>query len=58
MSLDAPQLRLMVVPDWVNERVPGTLGGVVSAGPLGPYTSSSEIWPAGQPVLAVIRTRM
>ena len=46
------------MPDCVNDSVPGTLGGVESTGPPGPYTSSSEICPAGQAVLAVIRIRM
>ena len=47
-----------MVPDWVYERLPGTLGAVVSGvvPPL-PYTSSSESCPAGQPLLAVMVIR-
>src|SRR6266536_885454 len=40
----------------VKARLVGAVGGWLSPDD-GPYTSNSEIWPAGQPVLAVMVSR-
>ncbi len=38
-------------------RFVGAVGGVMSPPETGPYTSNSEIWPAGHPVLPVMFSR-
>src|ERR1044072_7130036 len=57
LSVEAFQVsRIWPDAGWVNARFVGADGAVVSP-PVGPYTSSSEICPAGQAVLAVMFTR-
>src|SRR2546423_6615287 len=57
LSVEAVQVSLICpVAGSVNARLPGALGGWVSPED-GPYTSNSEICPAGQAVLAVMNNR-
>src|SRR2546423_12275505 len=57
LSVEAVQVSLICpVAGSVNARLPGALGGWVSP-EEGPYTSNSEICPAGQAVLAVLDNR-
>ncbi len=57
LSVEAFQVnRIWPGAGWVYARFVGAVGGCVSP-VAGPYTSSSDSWPAGQPVFAVKLSR-